>query len=787
MGAGFRKFYNSSVYGVYLFFDRDETQLRNGFNVLSPGVETFFQDWDFRINGYFPVSKRNKIVSFFPSQQQGCGDCGNNCGNSQFVVFAGHQQFERRFARLEKAGPGVDTEVGYIFHQLLNAQLHAGVYYFTFNHTNNFSNSHNTNNITGVEGRVEVPVNPKWAVTVESSYDNYQQGTVMGGLRFNLFAPSHTNPYDMYSHMVDPIPRNLGSLKKGSGIPTVKATKNDGFFLTRDNIYFFTSEDGSVFVDPSQSGTFENPLRNDQFSQTVVNAIGNNANLYFNPGTYLIMGAGTTPNAQINLLMGDSIYGRNSGYQSSAIGNVRPTLLGRINLLQGNNTIDSTQVINSEVQAGNTNLNLITLSIQNAPNEFLCNDNINATATVDGDLQVGFSNSATGINANNSQVTIKNSSISASAVVTGTIFQFAGIGAMNYAAGIGGNSTTVATANFTGNNFTILNSIVSGNVSGETVNGDNFATGIGTNAPNGASANFSGNSFLINNSTISSNAAANTIGISVGDNTAIGIGSSRHTGTANFANNTFTIQDSLISDVASSSGNNGGVNTSLGIGAWGSTDFVGNNFNLTNTTISNTSTVGGDNNFVGFNEALGIGNVEFGNNFSNNSFNLTNSNVNSTASVSGNNVGFQNLATGIGNLSSTAFNNNTFNFVGSAVTANAPVGGDSSTPNGNSAVGIGGFSDLNFTNNIFNLTDSRIDAVCLINGNNNSFNLVAGIADFLGNNFTSNTFNLTNATVNVDGTVSGNNTVGTFNVVTGVGAFSPFTFVFTNNTFNITQ
>lgn len=788
IGAGFRKLYNANVYGAYLFFDRDKTQLHKVFNVLSLGAESFFQDWDFRINGYFPVNRRSKIVSFFHSQQ-GCGVCGNNCGNSQFVVFASHQQFENRFTVLEKAGPGFDTEAGYTFHRLNDTQLHAGVYYFNFSSTRNFRNSHNTNTITGIEGRIEVPVNPNYAITIESSYDNYQHGTIMGGLRFNLPLPTQTNPSDMRSHMVDPIIRNLGSLKQGSGIPTVKVKRNDGLFLTRDNIYFFTSEGGSVFVDPSQSGTFENPLRNDQFSQTVVNAVGNNANFYFNPGTYPIMGTGISPNAEINLLTGDSIYGRNLGYQSSAIGDTRPIFLGRINLLQGNNTIDSAQLINREIHVGNTDLNLIALSIQNAPNVLLCNDNINTTVTINGDLQAGFTNTATGINANSSQVLIKNSSISADAVVNGTIVQSGGLTGTNFAVGIGGNSAAGVSANFIGNNFTILNSAINANAAAVTDNGDNFATGIGGNSGNnGLSANFSGNSFLISNSTISSNATVNTIGFSTGDNSAAGIGNVLHFGTANFTNNTFSIQNSQISNIAFATGDNvGGVNNTIGIGSWGDLDFSNNNFNLNNTTITNISKVGGNNN-IGINETLGIGNAEFGNNFNNNIFTLTNSQINSTASVVGDNSGFENVAMGIGNISSAAFDNNTFNITGSALNINASVGGDNNatTFNGTEAIGIGGFQDISFANNTFNLTNnSSISVSSSVGGNNNYFNFSFGIGDLIGTHFANNTFNLSNATVSsTDAIISINNSVSNIAIGIGVG---PFTSGFTNNTFNLTN
>lgn len=792
VGAGLRKLINdSAIYGGYLFVDRDESNLHNEFTVLSPGAEALFTSWDFRLNGYFPLNQRKKIMEFFPSQQTaGCGDCGMNCSDSQFIVFSGHQQFEHRFAELEEAGPGTDGEVGYTFHHLNNTQFHAGIYYFNYNGAN--SNTHIFNgvstakNITGIEGRLEMPVNPHWAVTVESSYDNYQHFAVVGGLRLNLFGIAPAKPYsDLHDQMVAPITRNIGSLATGSGIPTIKKEKDEGLFLERDNIYFFTSQGGSVFVNNAVSGTFENPLRNDQFSQPVINQIGPNANLYFNSGTYVIMGAGTPPNAQINIPFGDSIYGRSLDFKSSAIGNARPTLLGSMNLFQGNNTLDSIQLINSATSSGITNLNLLALNIQNAPNVFLCNDNINATATVNGDLQTGISNLATGINANNSQVTIQNSTISADAVVTGIIAQTGGVaGGLNFAAGIGGNSTLAASANFIGNSFTILNSTINGSVSAGEDDWKSLATGIGSNAANGGSTNFSGNSFIINNSTISSNAATNILGITTGNNTAIGIGNTNHSGTTDFANNTFSIQNSQVSDTASVSGVDGGVNNAVGIGMDGSTDFIGNHFNLTNTILSSTATVA-NNNFIGINQTLGIGITEFGNNFSNNIFNLTDSKINATASVSGDDSGFSNQAMGIGNNSSVAFNNNTFNLVGSTISVNALVGGDNTSSfNGNTAIGMGGFSDISSSNNTFNLTNSSVSAISSVAGNNSSANLAIGAGDLLGSNFRGNTFNLTNTTVNADALVGSNNTV--LNIAVGMGD-NPFTFGFTNNTFNLTN
>lgn len=824
VGAGFRKLQGNGVYGVYLFLDRDETQLRNVFNVLSPGLEAFFQDWDFRVNGYFPVSDRSKTVSFFPSQQ-GCGDCGESCGNCQFVTFAGHQQFENRFTDLEKAGPGGDTEVGYTFHRLHNAQLHAGVYYFNFNNNNNsFRNNNNTNSITGVEGRLEVPVNPTWAVTVESSYDNYQHGTVMGGLRFNLFAPRATNPRDSSFHMLDAIPRNLGSLQTGSGIPTVKATRNDGLFLTRDNIYFFTSQGGSVFVNSTESGTFENPLRNDQFSQSVVNTVGNNANFYFNPGTYTIMGVGTIPNAEISLLSGDSIYGRNFGYRCSAIGDARPTLLGSMSL-PGYNTLASIQLEDKSVGSFNQ---LTALDIENAKNVFICNCRIDATTEVIGD-NTG-DNFATGIYANNSTVKITTSTISANALIDGN-----NANGHNFATAIGSNNSNALVAkNFSGNVFSISNSTLLGfakiALSNElppspVTTTQNSASGIGTNASL-ATAKFTGNIFNVINSTIGGIASIG--GDNDNFNFASGIGGNTFGGVVDFTNNIFNLEGSEILGHANVGVDNTNfINSATGIGSnvraeddiipspgsiTATGDFISNTFNITNSNIniSAAAKVGGDNNALNF--AAGIGgnaNATAVNsravasaNFSNNTFKIINSVISGLAQASDNN--FANFATGIGGNArarsfvitsngvatvTANFTNNNFYIAASTVQGLAHVRADNSFLN--YATGIGGngsarsssasvpvtSADVEFANNIFTVLNSSISSTASV-GTNASNNFAAGIGGNTFENgnatviasFENNKLNIVNTNINASGIINGDNS-GT-NFVAGIGGNS---------------
>lgn len=734
IGAGLRTLINNSaIYGGYVFVDRDESDLHNEFTVLSPGAEALFPNWDFRANGYFPVNERKKITEFFPSQQSGCGDCGVNCSSSQGAIFTGHEELGDRFAALEEAGPGADGEVGYTFHHLRNTQLHAGVYYFNYSgaHSSNLNDAAPTKNITGIEGRLEVPVNAHWAVTVESSYDNYQHAEVVGGLRLNLFGVTPAKPYvDLHDQMNAPITRNVGSLATGSGIPTIRSYKNEGLAVERSNIYFFTSQGGSVFVNSTESGTFENPLRNDQFSQSVVNQIGNNANLYFNTGTYQIMGAGIPPNA-IDLPLSDSIYGRTLDFKFSATGAARPELLGRINLLQGNNTLDSIQLINSQASTGNTDIDLIALNVQSAPNVSLCNDAIIANAAVTGNLGFFVENFASGIYANNSQIAIKNSTVNAVASVSGND---AGV---NAAAGIGGNSIA-ATADSVGNQFIITNSSISGLATvGGNVSIANYASGIG-------------------------------------GNTALG--------NASFANNNFVIVASNISGTAQVGGTNNSENFATGIGGnygnfniFGDASFNGNSFNIANSNVASSATIAGNN--LSFNSSAGIGgNID---SFMNNTINITSSTISSNAEVTGLNQNSGNTATGIGSNFGD-FISNTINVNGSQILARSIVGGGQDFASNNAAgIGSNGFSvspatHADFVNNIINIANSTITAETMVGGNNTNFS--ENFATGVGNNFTApgfdvfngNTINIANSTINATATVAGDNLALTKNEATGV-------------------
>lgn len=423
-GAGFRQILNAcNIIGAYTFIDRDTTANKNQFWILNPGIESLGERWDFRVNGYIPVSSKQKYeYSLFASQ----------IGLTQYVTFRGHQQFDRLFDFYEETGPGADAEIGRIFPALHRLALYGGGYFYHLQ---------NTSNIRGVEGRIEYPVTRFLTALVADTYDNHARNTIGAGLRLFLgYLPPACAAFDIHDRLLDPIQRNLGTLNTGSGTPTENIRKigstgpngkTDGEQVARDNIWFFTPDGSANFtvgID-AQSCTYEHPCMGSEFTQANVNTIDTitkNASFYFKPGAYPI-------NDRIALNNGQSTWGRTADYAQSAAGNNRAAFQGGFDLT-GNNTLDSIQLFN------NNGTQTKAIGIQNAQNILLNNDNIGANNTNQGyvlgldmkDSQVKATNStlyaytnsstntAQAINGDHCDLNIVNSQVSSLAAVNGS-------------------------------------------------------------------------------------------------------------------------------------------------------------------------------------------------------------------------------------------------------------------------------------------------------------------------------------------------------------------------------
>jgi hypothetical protein len=743
LGAGYRRIVNNNqIYGGYLFIDRNQSPDHNEFWVLNPGFETMSCNCDFRINGYIPVSERSKKSAPF-NFNFGCVDT-----SSIGIEFEGHQEFQHRFVNIEEVGPGADIEVGHKFN--CGAGVYGGAYAFYLA---------DTTNIRGVESRLELPVRGNVIFTTEASYDNYEHARVVAGFRVQLDKPIYRSPSRpcICNRMHEPVMRNLGSVGRGTGIPVVKDTKDIGRFLIRDNIYFFTTNGGVPFAGIN-TGTYLNPLAADQFNQTTINGVAGispNANFFLAPGTYTI--TPDAPNGRISFANGQSVYGRSPDYTRSAFGAERAQVLGGFDLLEGNNTLSSIRLLDQKVGHIGLGDHVTALSIQNADNIHLCNDDINATVSETAVLT--GENLATAINANNSNVTITSSTIEANALATA-----ANTGALpvNSAMGIGGIVALTSTGNTSSNNhFTITDSAITSlaRINAEAINTLNLSLGIGTIDAPFLSTNlnnaFDNNVYTLTNTVINTRASSGIM-TNESDNLAVGIGAiSGHIpgGLNTFNNNDFTLTATAVEATAvlPALGNLNSFNGAIGFGS--SSGFRGNNqvsgntlhLNYSTMQASSTALEGIANNGEPFlNDAIGIGSDAFASgtsNFDNNIIDAKGTAISADATlmIGASTSPTRNLAAGIGATTfggaTSTFDNNTFTGDTIAIHANATITNDQLIPGSlNEAIGIGidnSIANTSFDNNDFSITKSILEVEALIQGDNAATNRALGL--FAGN------------------------------------------------------
>lgn len=694
-GAGYRGLGGNHIWGGYLFLDRNVSEHHNVFYVLSPGAEVLHNNWDARLNFYIPVSERRKRgSSFFPSGDNQCGIHGD----CQFVEFHGHQQFEHRFFDFEEVGTGVDGEVGLNIGRNNTLSVHGGGYYYLFQ---------DRSNVRGLEARVEVPFQNNFALTLEANYDNKDRGAIVAGLRLQF---GHTRPpryQTIADHFYDRVARNLATVNTGSGTITQDGRKDEGLFLRRDNIFFFTASGGSLFTG-LDSGTFENPLRADQFTTATlaaVKALTGNGNFYFNSGIYSF---GAT---SVDVLQGQSLFGRSLDYRCTAEGEERPILdfeqIGTAALVVtgGNNIIDSI-ILQNQVAAAAP---VITLEVDDNPSLLICNSVIDAEATVVGDNLGTVAASA--IVGNNSNVVINSSVVQAISTVTGNNL------GVNSVVAIGTNANTPVT--FSNNNYILNNDTVLANaIVGVNNQQDNISTAIGI----ASTGSFTSNNFSINNSILIS--AANTENVNSENNSAMGIGNNMSAGS--FAGNSFSLTNVSMTTTASTGSSNIGQNFANG---FGDTEGIAtnNNFSMLDSSMLVNAIVGEDN-AINNNVAVGIGDL-FGAIFNDNIININRSEVIVVASVGlANELSADNIAVALGEETALNFTGNVYSVSSSYLQATASVADDNAAGSVNLAFGVSSTPALGPNANIFNIDRSAFLIEALIGGDNAGTNTATALS-----------------------------------------------------------
>lgn len=150
-GLGLR-YLGSRVWGANVYYDYRKTS-RFHYNQVGAGLETLGKIWDFRINGYFPVGKKE-----------------SNRFHYKFHKFQGHNILLKN--RIEFAMTGGNAEVGAHAYNSKNIDLYAaaGPYYF----------AGEGRRAWGGEGRLVLTAVDHLRFQVSGSYDTIFKGIVQG-------------------------------------------------------------------------------------------------------------------------------------------------------------------------------------------------------------------------------------------------------------------------------------------------------------------------------------------------------------------------------------------------------------------------------------------------------------------------------------------------------------------------------------------------------------------------------------------------------------------------------
>ena len=204
LGVGYRQIVNNmAVLGGYVLGSYNKTGTDHSIWTINPGIEALGRVWEFRANGYIPISKRDWTT-------QGWAD---EFGNYDYISYSGHNQYDAWFTYHEEAGIGGDAEIGRTLFKVKNVLVKGYVNSYVLGMKHNDS-------LYGGGARVTVQPNTYLKISANGSYDNYAHTTVMLGVEVSLYdlferGNKTLNPLDLQRHLFDPIENNYATLSSG--------------------------------------------------------------------------------------------------------------------------------------------------------------------------------------------------------------------------------------------------------------------------------------------------------------------------------------------------------------------------------------------------------------------------------------------------------------------------------------------------------------------------------------------------------------------------------------------
>lgn len=438
---GYRNAINNSVIlGEYFFADFNRSPMSHNFAIANPGFEALGNVWDFRANGYIPLTKKH-----WNEGEEWAEDLGIN----EFEHAFGHFRSDHLFQNVEEVGPGIDAEVGrkILLFKNHSPKIYVGGYHYFMDKTDNF---------TGIEGRLVYPVKKHFALELRDSFDQVHKNVFMGGIRFSFGGNNNEEQMgvNIAKRLSDPIEHNFGNFASANSVPVNQEFVDEGIeHQLPGSFWYFDNADLS-----NGDGTYEHPFntidQNTYFTMTHSGIASQNVQMYVATGI-LPYDFSVFPDHRLTLLNGYSIYGRTDNFLLAANNSERPEFLGGIKALSNNNISD------------------IRLSSQNddkIAGALFLNDALNVYLN-EAKISVSENNiDAYGIKAINSSLTINNSVIEASSVANS--LQSFGINLINSSLFLVNNNSINVSLFSTQDNETHAGGIIGGN-SLININGDN--------------------------------------------------------------------------------------------------------------------------------------------------------------------------------------------------------------------------------------------------------------------------------------------------------------------------
>lgn len=234
LGLGYRQLEDDYIWGVYGFFDRRKSQFDAYHSQATIGAEWLTEDWDFRVNGYLPLTDKKNLDGF------GGGPTSIVVQGNNVLQLGGGGAFEKGMG-------GFDAEVGY---QILPGfRAFAGGYTFR---------ADDVPDVNGYRGRLQYDVNDYVRLGLEYQRDDVRGENRYAEIRVRIpFGANAKNDVKgLRKRLAEPVVRDIDivtSVKETGGPAGGSPITNPDTGQAQEIWYVDNS------AAPGGDGSFENP------------------------------------------------------------------------------------------------------------------------------------------------------------------------------------------------------------------------------------------------------------------------------------------------------------------------------------------------------------------------------------------------------------------------------------------------------------------------------------------------------------------------------------------------